>query len=200
MRTQPTVFKHEPGRARASRGIFFVCCHTSMDFCTITQPGCIRFCVHIHVYSVTFPAKLQHYHYHTLDMTTDNLEPSLCIAVLLCFSTLASRLQLSRFTSLRGAFDISFSPINNTQAPHSPLEYHPCSTFTLPCAIDQNDFRPCSSKDHLRLAKISSNTKDRSPTGRTTSGDRYQSQGSVANTVWQRHPFLRHQLLSHGDN
>ena len=40
-----------------------------------TVLGCLRFYVHIDVHLSTFPAKMQRSRYHTLDLTTENLEP-----------------------------------------------------------------------------------------------------------------------------
>ena len=87
---------------------------------------------------------MQGSHYYTLDLTTDNLEPS----ILYCFIPVTFNTSFTPKAIQVLFFEghLPFSSINNIDEPHSPLEYHPRSTFTPARAIDRNNFRPCLNK------------------------------------------------------
>ena len=101
-----------------------------MDSPAITDLGCLRFYVDINFHLSTCPVKMQGSHFHTLDLTRDNLEAHpLCIT------------QCCIVVTFNTCFYISFSHqsiISRHFTP--PLSIAPAR------AIDQKDFRPCFSE------------------------------------------------------
>ena len=55
----------------------FFCCHTFMNRSAITEQNCTKFHVQIHIRLLTSLAKIQASYYYTLDLTRDNLDPSI---------------------------------------------------------------------------------------------------------------------------